>query len=116
MVTQDLVDPDGFISFHEAQKKIIQFRQNRLKEKKKVFPSISTGKKKPVSAGGTAIMLQSSHPSARPRKMKYVSDSIAPTTMFLKLKGQTNSDIIEEVIYLHTKLCKHSFLKDKLLF
>lgn len=124
-------DEFGRISFHEAQKLILKFREDRIKEFKLVFPSIksksekdavSTGVKLPTIAGSETIgddgaMVvddlnatgDTSNGQTKKKKKKRlarVGESVAPPTMFLKMKGLTNPDIIEQTT---NYLSKHAF-------
>lgn len=125
-------DEFGRISFHEAQNLILKFREDRIKEFKLVFPSIktkstekesTTGVKLPTIAGtetmgdGTEAMavddLNATGDTAngqtkkkKKKRLARVGDSVAPPTMFLKMKGLTNPDIIEQTT---NYLSKHAF-------
>ena len=79
-------DEFGNLNFHEIQKVVRDYREWRIREFKLVFPSIK-GDTRPL------------HLVKAPVKRKArVSASCAPPTMFLRNTGQTNSDIIDQVI------------------
>lgn len=102
---------NGLISFHDMQKVIMEFRQERIKQYKLVYPSIG-GKKKNAGNDLPAITTSSSPPSSsssnfsaskgsrsgsakRKHRKGCVSDIVACPTMFKKNKGLTNSDIVQ---------------------
>jgi len=102
---------NGLVSFHEMQKVIMDFRQERIKQYKLVYPSIG-GKKKNAEGGLPAITstnpASSPSSSTRPNsrgsrsgsaKRKHrkgcVSEIVACPTMFQKNKGLTNSDVVQ---------------------
>ena len=113
-------DANGYFSFHEAQKKIYEFREMRIKEYKLVYPSIG-GKKK---EGGTQSGIQtgtqpqsdmSGHSKSlaltatknkKPIRKSRVSDIVAPPTMFMKDKGNSNADMVEQTMKY---LSKHAY-------
>lgn len=118
------------ISFHDAQREIMLYREERIKQYKLVYPSL-TKKKKDTSSFSTltatgsnvlegssvsdASSLKSSIKSRTAKKkgsqQGLVSESVAPKTMFLRLKGASNSDIIETSNkYLHSHAYKISTL------
>jgi len=104
-------DTNGFFSFHEAQKKIYEFREMRIKEYKLVYPSIG-GKKNKESNDGTQTTNNQTHKttensgqstaltltnnkSKKPLRKSRVSDIVAPQTMFMRDKGNSNADMVE---------------------
>lgn len=100
------------INFHAAQIEISKFRRNRIKEFKKVFPSIGTKKQVKTKTGeetdGFPLIASSQTKNLQAQKKSKsgrVSDSIAPPTMFQRMKGNTNSDVIEEVYYPRLGIC-----------
>lgn len=121
-------DEYGRISFHEAQKVVVAFRKERIQQYKLVFPQI--GKKPGQSSsgatgqfsggtmggtfeqtGGTATtnMTQETGLIRRkpPKRISRVGDHIAPATMFQKMKGYTNPDLVEQTTkYLAAHACK----------
>jgi len=98
----------GRVSFHDMQTAILDFRLERIKQYKLVYPSIG-GKKKPKEGedglpniGALTSMLQSTSlkrsnltGKKKPARKAHVSDIVACPTMFQKNKGLTNSDIVQ---------------------
>jgi hypothetical protein len=82
-------DPRGLLSFHELQKIIFQFRESRIANYKLVYPNLVS---KQSSSSTKTLTL----PQSRARAGK-VSSSVAPPTMFQRMKGNTNPDIIKQV-------------------
>ena len=86
---------NGLLCFHDIQEAVNKYRSNRIKNNKLVFPKLGEGIPK-VSSNTKS--LKSSHSLIVSSKTKtknvFVPESIAPNTMFLKDKGQTNADII----------------------
>mmetsp|Transcript_21905 Transcript_21905/g.36672 ORF Transcript_21905/g.36672 Transcript_21905/m.36672 type:complete len:343 (+) Transcript_21905:83-1111(+) len=116
-------DDKGLISFHEAQEVIAKYRQDRIKEFKLVYPSIKTKKEVvlPAIANGPATTtmdgtnddLNATDPTSpvvtkkkRPKRISRVGDTVAPPTMFQRMKGNTNADLIEQTTGY---LSKHAF-------
>lgn len=124
-------DEFGRISFHDAQNLILKFREDRIKEFKLVFPSIktkptekgaTTGVKFPTIPGtetlgdGTMNVVDDFNATGdtqngltkkkKKKRLARVGESVAPPTMFLKMKGLTNPDIIEQTT---SYLSKHAF-------
>lgn len=128
-------DEWGRISFHEAQNLILKFREDRIKEMKLVYPSIKTKPadkdirtttgsvlKLPTLLGAETMedndMLDQTNDSnnfdttenrrkkKKNKRLARVGDSIAPVTMFQKMKGLTNPDIIDQTT---NYLSKHAF-------
>ena len=88
-------DDFNTMSFHEMQQVIVGFRENRIKQYKRVFPEL----------GGVAHADPNEPPPSiygkgpnkgkkRPKAPQYVSSQVAPRTMFLKNQGLSNSDMI----------------------
>lgn len=95
----------GRYNFHEMQKIISDYRMNRVKEYKLVFPSI--GSKNATSTAATATSKSTSNALTIGTRMKgKVSTCIAPITMFQSMKGETNSDIVQTT---SKYLSKHAF-------
>ena len=89
-------DSDGLLSFHDMQQKIVKYREARIKEFKLVFPSI--GIKASSSSdpnNGTNTKLVTKNTTKKLSKSARVSDSVAPTTMFQRMKGENNADIVQ---------------------
>lgn len=113
-------DSNGCFSFHEGQKKIHEFREMRIKEYKLVYPSIGGGKKKEGSQTGTqtaqtGTKTQSQSQTGtqalatktkKPIRKSRVSDIVAPQTMFMRNKGNSNADLVEQTMKY---LSKHAF-------
>lgn len=105
-------DANGCFSFHEAQKKIHEFREMRIKEYKLVYPSIGGKKSKETndstmnkqtqqptekSVQSTALSLNNNK-SKKPVRKSRVSDIVAPQTMFMRDKGNSNADMVEQTM------------------
>ena len=93
-------DEDGYYSFHEVQRAIEAYREDRIKNYKLVYPKVTSGdatskKKLELVAGTTKTYGQSKKISGRRRGK--VSSSVACPTMFQFNKGQTNPDVITQV-------------------
>ena len=120
-------DEFGRISFHEAQNIILKFREDRIKEFKLVFPSIktkvhdkggSTTTKLPTLSGAETnaglddlnatgeSQLSATEKKKTKKRLARVGESVAPATMFQKMKGLTNPDVIEQTTHY---LSKHAF-------
>ena len=94
------------------QKRILQYREDRIANFKLVFPklgvsSVSAEKtsqgpetNKNATSGAGALTNQTSNSNSftakRSRKVK-VSTAVAPATMFQHMKGQNNADVIQTV-------------------
>lgn len=121
------------VSFHDAQNVIINFRHDRIKELKLVYPSIavkadhkemredvspqsSTIKLPKITGGGTNGdnqedneegdgVLSSSTRKHHKKRISRVSESVAPTIMFQRNKGLNNAELVNQT----TKyLCQHA--------
>ena len=115
-------DSFGRISFHEAQDVIVEFRKDRIKRYKLVFPNLT--KKKNTSSEDKLSVAEgirnvdksegfSSKTALRKKKTNRmtlkggtVSEAVAPRTMFKSKEGQTNADLIQERTQY---LSKHAF-------
>ena len=79
--------------FHEMQKAILSFRDERVKRLKVMYPHVT--RKAPAAKKG--MMMRSFGGSVassrRSRKSAKVSPEVAPPTMFQKDKGLTNNSI-----------------------
>jgi hypothetical protein len=78
---------------------ILKFRQNRIQQYKQVFPSLRQNIINRDSQNCFNAQIEMSGIERRhsmERKFR-VSDNIAPSTMFQRMKGQTNPDLIEQV-------------------
>lgn len=95
-------DEDGRISFHEAQKVIDDFRRNRIQQFKLVYPKLTSGKKTVEPADATNKVVKSSSKGLG----RTVSASVAPQTMFQKMRGLGPADLIEQTT---KRLGKHGF-------
>lgn len=78
----------GYLSFHDIQNRIFQFRQDRIRNYKLVYPNLVS--KQTLRS----LPTQQLNKSARTGR---VSSSVAPSTMFQRMKGNTNPDIIKQV-------------------
>jgi hypothetical protein len=91
-------DENVTVSFHEAQKLISQFRHNRIKNYKLVYPNLTTSssaaKQQQTQMVGTADVRGTS--TMKKKVPSRVSENVAPATMFQRMKGNTNSDLIEQ--------------------
>ena len=123
-------DEWGRISFHEAQNLILKYREDRIKEFKLVFPSIkSKSADKEGSSASTLKLPQLENTEGvagatadfdnigesafntvekkkRKKRLARVGESVAPVTMFQKMKGLSNPDVIEQTTHY---LSKHAF-------
>lgn len=85
-------DESGNLNFHEAQKVILDFRRARSQRLKLVYPQLEdTGT--PLTVSSKTFNFSNSTSA----KSRYVSECVAPTTMFEKMKGLRNADIVETV-------------------
>ena len=75
----------GYLSFHDVQNKIFQFRKDRIKNYKLVYPNL------------VSKQIPHSLPTQQLNRSGRVSSSVAPSTMFQRMKGNTNPDIIKQV-------------------
>lgn len=91
-------DSMGYLSFHDIQNKILQYRQDRIKNYKLVYPNL-------VSKQNTNLLPTQKNLNKSLRTGR-VSSSVAPSTMFQSMKGNTNPDIIKQT---SSYLNKHSF-------
>lgn len=91
-------DSLGYLSFHDLQDVIAKYRSDRIKNYKLVFPRL-VSKNAPMKS----TMMMTGTSSKRRGK---VSTSVAPSTMFQRMKGQTNPDVIKQTnLYLN----KHAY-------
>lgn len=103
---QDLTrDADDYYNFHEVQRAIEAYREERIKSNKLVYPKVTSGeggviKKKNMLplVGETGAVGSRKAGAKHPVKRKgKVSSSVACGTMFQFNKGQTNPDVIKQV-------------------
>lgn len=80
-------DSRGYLSFHDLQRIISEFRESRIAKYKLVYPNL-------ISKHGNSQIQTLPPPKT---KVGRVSSSVAPQTMFQRNKGQTNPDIIKQV-------------------
>ena len=108
-------DANGCFSFHEAQMKIKEYRELRIKEYKLVYPSIGGKSKEGSSKSGTTQTgaqtgtqtgTQALAKTKKPMRKSRVSDIVAPPTMFMKNKGNSNADMVEQTMKF---LSKHAY-------
>lgn len=77
-------DEMGRLNFHDIQATVTKFRLDRISEFKLVYPSIK-GDTKPLKLVKAPI-----------EKKARVSAATAPPTMFMRMKGNNNSAIIDQ--------------------
>ncbi len=80
---------DGKLSFHEVQKALLQFRKNRIKEYKLVFPSL----KKPSQIKDD---ISRTIKSKSKRRQARVSSVVAPPSMFIHDDGKSNVEVVDQ--------------------
>lgn len=86
-----------FISFHDAQKLIGEFRKNRIQQFKLMYPLLVL-KHANVSSHRTSAPRSEDHPHHYKKAfLTRVGDSVAPPSMFKRGQGLSNSDLIEQV-------------------
>jgi len=91
-------DADGLLSFHDMQKTIEAWRNERIKQYKLVFPEMGGG------SGSPDTRPHKTGPWEHPPPFKgLVSKAVAPKTMFKSKKGLTNADVVEVQSKLSTK-------------
>ena len=91
--------------FHESQNMIFKYRAERIKQYKLVFPQLTTKEKHDNSSGEHLPKISNTNNTAdesqlirkRPVRKSRVGSSVAPVTMFQKMKGNTNPDLITQV-------------------
>jgi hypothetical protein len=109
-------DEFGFFSFHEAQSVIHEFREERIKQYKLVYPSIAS-KNKNNNNNNTmnrsdsldmskGMNTSSMKKTSSKKRLCRVTDIVAPPTMFQLMQGQNNSDVIEQTTKF---LSKHAY-------
>mmetsp|Transcript_9398 Transcript_9398/g.14159 ORF Transcript_9398/g.14159 Transcript_9398/m.14159 type:complete len:285 (+) Transcript_9398:114-968(+) len=104
-------DKDGYCSFHDIQGIIAEYREARIQNFKLVYPQLTSKKSNSgtmTQTGGSTQLpnLKGSKGSSlgmSRRKKGKVSTAVAPPTMFQRNAGQTNPDIIKQVLV--TPLC-----------
>lgn len=103
---QDVIDilediprnENGLLSFHDAQKVIMDYRDERIKQLKLVYPQLKQTKKADVSNTQTINENNLTITKKPKKRITRVDESIAPQTMFLHMKGMTNPDVIDQVV------------------
>jgi hypothetical protein len=101
---------DDLLSFHDVQNAIMNFRRERVKKYKLMYPTLCSKKNMKSVTSATARPQSTSTAKdysmmrVRPKKEKpspskrfRVSDQVAPPSMFEKMKGQTPADITNQV-------------------
>ena len=85
------------MGFNEVQQKILQFRDKRVQNFKRVFPKISMDEETNATTNHTSQ--KSNHSTSRIKRSKRsrVSKAVAPETMFMDMKGSNNADVIATV-------------------
>lgn len=126
-------DAFGRISFHEAQKVIEEYHEERVKKYKLMYPNLTS--KAPTTntianmnqttlrktnafdnASNTADIFSTSSSSLAEKsslmKSHFVSTAVAPTTMFQKMKGNNNADLIEvvRIVFISLDSCLDNLL------
>ena len=86
-------DEFGMLSFHDMQKKIMSWRAFRIKDYKRVFPQL----------GGIAEEGFAPKKTTRRKQGKYVTDEVAPRSMFLRNQGFNTADIIANTTKMMAK-------------
>eukprot|EP01039_Chlorochromonas_danica_P002609 gene2608-2852_t len=100
-------DEDGRISFHEAQKAIDDFRRNRIQQFKLVYPKLTSSNSKKLTAEPVDATDKPMNSSSKGHGLgRTVSASVAPLTMFQKMRGLGPADLIEQTT---KRLGKHGF-------
>lgn len=88
-------DEFGTLSFNDMQQAIVAFRENRIKQYKRVFPEL--GGAEEVDPNAPPPSINGVGPDRTKKRQKapaIVSTAVAPTTMFLRNQGLNNSDMI----------------------
>ena len=100
-------DADGLVSFHDVQRCIGEFRRDRIRRYKLVYPNLTK-----VPSGGASSNADTSTPTSAAALVKparkggkvlpggRVSEAVAPGSMFKHMEGNTNSDLIEQTTKL----------------
>ena len=86
-------DEFGTLSFHDMQKKIVAWREFRIKDYKRVFPQL----------GGVAEEGFAPKKMIRRKQGKFVTTEVAPRTMFLRNQGYNTADIIANTTKMMAK-------------
>jgi hypothetical protein len=81
-------DANGYLSFHDLQRIIFDFRESRIANYQRVYPNLVS------KDSGSSVVVPLPSSTSRPGR---VSSSVAPETMFQRMKGSTNPDIIKQV-------------------
>ena len=88
-------DEFGTMSFNDMQEVIVAFRENRIKQYKRVFPEL--GGAEDVDPDAPAPSIYGAVPARTKKRITgsyRVSTEVAPQTMFLKNQGLNNADMI----------------------
>lgn len=103
-------DEDGYFSFHEVQRAIEAYREERIQNYKLVYPKVTSGdaksKKKLEMLTGTQSSATTMKKKTGSKRRGKVSSSVACGTMFQYNKGQTNPDVITQT---NKYLSKHAY-------
>lgn len=101
-------DAEGRVSFHEAQKVVEAWRRDRVKRYKLVYPNLVKAPEAAAPASTLQGTVTRNMAGTKPVKSHAltVSSSVAPVTMFQKMKGLTNADLIEQTTQ---RIGKHGF-------
>ena len=90
-------DDDGKLSFHDMQKAVLAYRLERVKQYKLVYPNLSSDN----STESTGTIKNSTE--KKMKRFTKVSTAVAPTSLFMKNKGETNSDVVQTTTRYLTK-------------
>lgn len=75
------------------QEFLYKYRDDRVLNYKKVYPNLTST----AIAHATPSSTMTGNGSGMAHPKNLVSTAVAPTTMFLRAKGNTNADLIEKV-------------------
>ncbi len=95
LFSKTIRDEFGCMSFHDMQQVITSFREDRIKQYKRVFPELDGAPE--IDPNAPPPSIYGSGPkkiTKRGKPPKIVSTAVAPTTMFLRNKGLSNADMI----------------------
>lgn len=105
-------DAEGLVSFHDVQRAICEFRTDRIRRYKLVYPNLTKAPGTGASSDSdpaTTTLIKKGGTSTRKIKALAggrVSEAVAPMTMFKHMEGNTNSDLIEQTTKL---LSRHAY-------
>jgi len=92
-------DENGKLSFHDMQNAVLAYRAERVKQFKLVYPNLSS------EENSSSQPLLGTMPTDKKKKKRLtkVSTAVAPTSLFIKNKGETNSDVVQTTTLYLTK-------------